>query len=100
MPEEQLSVTRAKARVAVETKRDKRRGAAAPSQAQQEARRALAEENIKAYVEKVVAGAPELSTEARSRLAAIFGSAPTPAEQQRPVTMQDATSEPRLRGAS
>ncbi len=89
-----MSVKRAKAHVAVESKRDKRRGAAAPSQSLQEARRALAEENIKAYVEKVVAGAPELSTEARSRLAAIFRSAPTTAEQQRPVTRQDASSDP------
>lgn len=76
-----MSVNRAKARVAVETKKDKRRGATAPSAALQEARRALAEENIRAYAEKAVARAPELSTEARSRLAAIFGAPPAGASQ-------------------
>lgn len=95
-----MSVNRAKARVAVETKKDKRRGATAPSEALQEARQALAEENIKAYVEKVVAGAPELGPDARSRLAALFGSVPATAEQQHPVTTHDVSVEPLLRGAS
>lgn len=92
-----MSVTRAKARVAVESKRDKRRGAAAPSQALQEARQALAEENIRAYVQRVVAAAPELSAEARSRLAALFASAPA-AGRSGPEPLSSV--EPRLQDAS
>lgn len=67
-----MSLRRAHALVAVEARKDKRNGATAPSEGMQDARRALAEEKLKAFIERVVAEAPELGTEARCRLASIL----------------------------
>ena len=64
------SVAQAKSRVALAEKQFKKTGGD-PS-AVREARKALAEEKIKAYVEATVAAAPELDPDQLSRLASLF----------------------------
>lgn len=63
-------VSRAKSALAVEAKKHKRSGGREAELA--EARRVLAEEKIRAFVAKAVAGAPPLTDEQLSRLALLF----------------------------
>lgn len=67
-----MSVAKARSRVAVEVKRQKRTGASSPSESVQSAQRVLAEEKIKAYIERTIAVAPELTPEQRDRLALLL----------------------------
>jgi hypothetical protein len=72
-----MSVTKARSRLAVEVKRQKRDGTSSQSPAIQSARRALAAEKIEAFVERTVASAPPLTPEQMSRLRSLF-QAPAP----------------------
>lgn len=68
-------VTKARSRLALEVKHSKQAGAvdcATEPQPVQDARKALAEEKIRQYVEQVVAHAPPLSPAQRDRLAALL----------------------------
>jgi hypothetical protein len=67
-----MSVAKARSRLAVEVKRQKREGTSSQSQAIQSARRALAAEKIEAFVERTVASAPPLTFEQLSRLRGLF----------------------------
>jgi hypothetical protein len=67
------AVAKARSRVAVEVKKRKRLGDEGPPDAVEDARRVLAEEKIKAFVEQTVASAPPLSAEQRARLAVLLG---------------------------
>ncbi len=67
-----MSVAQARSRVAVEVKKQKRDGGSGASESVRSARRNLAEEKIKAYVERTVASAPELTPEQRDRLALLL----------------------------
>ncbi len=57
----------AKARVAVESKKHKKAGGEPPASLQ-DARRVLAEEKLRQYIERTVASAPPLTAEQRDRL--------------------------------
>ena len=68
-------VTKARSRLALEIKHSKQAAAAngaSEPQAVQDARRALAEEKIRQYVEQVVAHAPPLNPAQRDRLSALL----------------------------
>lgn len=67
-----MSVAQARSRVAVAVKKQKSSGDTEASSAVDDARRELAVEKITQYVERVVASAPELTPEQRSRLAALL----------------------------
>lgn len=72
-----MSVAKARSRVAVEMKKQKREGGSSQSPAVQSARQALAEEKIKAFVERTVAAAPPLTPEQQSRLRSLFQASPS-----------------------
>ena len=72
-----MSVAKARSRVAVEVKRSKKVGEDASADAVQAARAILAEENIKAFIERTVSAAPPLSPEQRARLAQLLAVGPT-----------------------
>ena len=74
-----MSVIRARSRVAVEVKRHNKQGAGAPYAAVDDARRVLAEEKIRAFIERTVAAAPELSSDQRARLSALLAPQPSSA---------------------
>lgn len=67
-----MSVAKARSRLAVESKNHKREGTTASAEAVQEARRVLAEEKIREFVERAIAAAPPLSESARLRLKTII----------------------------
>lgn len=67
-----MSVALARSRVAVEGKKQKRDGGSTPSPSLENAQRVLAEEKIKAFVERTVAAAPPLTPEQRDRLALLL----------------------------
>lgn len=67
-----MSVARAKAHVAVESKKFKRAGGESPPQSLQDAKRVLAAENLAQYIEQTVAAAPSLTAEQRDRLAVLL----------------------------
>lgn len=67
-----MSVVKARSRVAVEVKKQKREGAPDPSPGVLDARRALAEEKIREFVERTVASAPPLTPDQRDRLALLL----------------------------
>lgn len=67
-----MSVAKARSRVAVEVKKQKRAGASDSCESVRSARRDLAAEKIKAYIERTVAAAPELTLEQRDRLALLL----------------------------
>jgi hypothetical protein len=67
-----MSVAKARSRVAVEVKRNRKSGGELNGPAVQEARRLLAEEKIKQYVSAVVAQAPRLTEDQLARLSALF----------------------------
>ncbi len=56
-----MSVAQARSRVAVEVKKQKRTGGSSRSEAVQQAQRLLAEEKIRAFIERTIASAPPLS---------------------------------------
>ncbi len=66
-----MTVALAKARVAVETKKHKRAGGEPPASLL-EARRVLAEEKLRQYIERTVASAPPLTAEQRDRLRVVL----------------------------
>ena len=68
-------VARANARVAVESKRQRKLGTGEPSPALLEARRVLAEEKLKQYIQQVVASAPPLDEDTKARLALLLSGA-------------------------
>jgi hypothetical protein len=70
MSENAVNIARSK--LANEVKKSKKVGSAASCEPVRDARRVLAEEKIKAYVEKVVAEAPPLTHEQRDRLALLL----------------------------
>jgi len=72
-----VSVAKARSRVAVEVKKQKRIGGSSPADSVQAARRLLAEEKIKAYIERTVAAAPELTVDQRRRLALLLHGIPS-----------------------
>lgn len=65
-------VGKAKARLAVEIKKNKRTGGEVSAPAVVDARRDLAEEKLKQYIERTVAAAPPLTPEQLDRLAALL----------------------------
>ena len=67
-----MSVAKARSRVAHEVKKVKKTGGDPAGPQVQAARRDLAEEKIRQYVEQVVAAAPPLTDEQRLRLSALF----------------------------
>ncbi len=67
-----MSVAKARSRVAVEVKKQKRDGGTDSSESVRTARRDLAEEKIKANIERTVASAPELTPEQCDRLARLL----------------------------
>ena len=67
-----MSVPKARSRVAVEVKKHKRDGRPDSSAAVRDAQRVLAEEKIKAYVERALAAAPALTPEQRDRLSLLL----------------------------
>jgi hypothetical protein len=77
---------KARSRGAVEVKKHKRDGGPESSAAVRDAQRLLAEEKIKAYVERTVAAAPPLTPEQRDRLALLLrGTASALKQQRRPA---------------
>ncbi len=68
-----MSVPRLKSELAVASKRLHREPTPANQQRVREARRDLAAAKLEAYIERVVAGAPELTPEQASRLSALLG---------------------------
>ena len=78
-----MSVSRARSRVANEIKKAKKAGGDAATQAVQDARRLLAEENLKAYIARVVASAPPLTPDQRDRIAQLLAAAPPSARRRR-----------------
>lgn len=68
-----MSVAKARSRVANESKKIKKAGGDPSAECVQDAKRVLAEEKLKAFIERVVAEAPPLSAEARQRLALLLG---------------------------
>src|SRR4051794_35549698 len=85
MPEEQMSVTHARSRLALEVKKQRRQDGAQESASVVEARQHLAEEKIREFVERAVAQALPLTADQRGRLASLFrgSEAPTTSEQGR-----------------
>jgi hypothetical protein len=71
-----MNVAQAKSRLAVQAKRAKRTGDVASDERVADARRELAVAKLEAYIEAVVANAPEFSTEQRTRLQALIATAP------------------------
>lgn|GEM_PF-3447949 len=65
-------VGKAKARLAVEIKKNKRVGGEVGAPAVVNARRDLAEQKLRQYIERTVAAAPPLSAEQLDRLAALL----------------------------
>ncbi len=61
-----------RSRVANETKKTNKAGGDDGRAPVQDARRALAEEKLKAYIERTVASAPPLTSEMRDRLALLL----------------------------
>lgn len=68
-----VSVNKARSHLANEIKKNRRAGRPLGAGSVQDARRALAEEKIKAYVERTVASAPSLSQAAKDRLTVLVG---------------------------
>lgn len=67
-----MSVTHARSRLALEVKKQRRRGEGSESPAVVHARQQLAEEKIREFVERVVAQAPPLTPDQLARLASLF----------------------------
>jgi hypothetical protein len=63
-----MSVSKARSQLANEVKKIKKAGGDLSAESVHDAKRVLAEEKLKAYVEKVIAEAPALSAEARHGL--------------------------------
>ena len=77
-----MSVAKARSRVAVEVKKQKRAGESDVSESVRSARRDLAEEKIKAYIERTVAAAPELTQDQKARLAQLLQPVATDASRR------------------
>jgi hypothetical protein len=67
-----MSVTRARSRLALEVRKQRRQGCDGESPNVVRARQELAEAKIREFVERVVAQAPPLSDEQLTRLASLF----------------------------
>ncbi len=74
-----MSINKARSRVANEVKKAKYAGAGASTASVQDARRVLAEEKIKEYIQRTVASAPDLTVEQRDRLAQLVRGKGNPA---------------------
>ncbi len=67
-----MSVNKARSQLAIQSKKAKAAGVGAASPAVQDARRQLAEEKLKKYIEQTVASAPPLTVEQRDRLSVLL----------------------------